>query len=366
VALKVLEKIWPVTYNSRCHGGKFVWHTDQGDIVIKNNSKGMPYLDIQELEAKVALSFVQTVQGNMEGYMRHEVKEARAAREAQAMLGHPTDQEFLGVVRSGMILNCPVTPTAVKNANQIFCPDLAGVRGQMVRRPPKSMTTNHVKFPRAILVQHQRVTLAVDVMFVNGVPFLGSLSQGINPVAAEHTPSRTAKQLAAGIRHIMDLYLHGGFQVGTMLINNKFEKLRVLIPILIMNTTVAKEHLPKVERHICLIKECRRGILNTLLFTKMPQIMLIELIYHVVLWLNAFPTKSVVSTMLLPHKIAYRHKLDFAKHYKAQFGTYCEAHDEPTLTNTMVTCLTPAIVLGLTIYKAPTSVSTCSLEKKIK
>ncbi len=66
-----------------------------------------------------------------------------------------------------------------------------------------------------------------------------------------------------------------------------------------------------------MIKECGRGILNTLLFKKIPQIMLIELIYHVVLWLNAFPTKSVVSMTLSPRKIVYRHKLDFAKHYKA-------------------------------------------------
>jgi hypothetical protein len=76
-----------------------------------------------------AVSFVQTVRRNMEGYTQHEVKDARAAREAQAMLGHPTDPNFLGMVRSGMILNCPVTPSAVQNANRIFGPNLAGVRG---------------------------------------------------------------------------------------------------------------------------------------------------------------------------------------------------------------------------------------------
>jgi hypothetical protein len=73
----------------------------------------------------------------------------------------------------------------------------------------------------------------------------------------------------------MDLYSRGGFQVGTVLMDNKFEKLRVLINILIVNTTVAKEHVPEEERRICLIKESRRGILNTLPFKKMPQIMLI-------------------------------------------------------------------------------------------
>jgi hypothetical protein len=44
--LKVLMKILPVAYDSRCDDGQFIWHTDQGDIFIKNNSKGLPYLDI--------------------------------------------------------------------------------------------------------------------------------------------------------------------------------------------------------------------------------------------------------------------------------------------------------------------------------
>jgi hypothetical protein len=92
----------------------------------------------------------------------------------------------------------------------------------MVRRPPESVTTNHVKIPREILEQHQRVTLAANVMFFNRVPFLVSVSQGINLVTAEHTPSCTAKQLAAGIRCIMYLYSHRGFQVDTMLMDNEF------------------------------------------------------------------------------------------------------------------------------------------------
>jgi hypothetical protein len=35
VPLKVLDKIWPITYDFRCHDGQFIWHTDQGDIIIK-------------------------------------------------------------------------------------------------------------------------------------------------------------------------------------------------------------------------------------------------------------------------------------------------------------------------------------------
>ncbi len=190
--------------------------------------------------------------------------------------------------------------------------------------------------------------MAVDVMFVNGVPFLVSMARGLNLVTAEHMPTRTAKQLAAGIVCVMDLYSRGGFHVGTVLMDNEFEKLRNLVPILAVNTTAAKEHVPEVERRIRLIKERGRGILNTLPFKKMPQIMLIELIYHVVLWLNAFPTKSRVSETLSPREIVMQHKLNFTKHCKAQFGSYCEAHDEPVPMNTMVSRSTPAIVLGPT------------------
>ena len=105
------------------------------------------------------------------------------------MLGHPTDCNFLGMVRGGMISNYPVTANAVKNAQQIFVPDLAGIWGRTVKRTAESVTTNYVQIPRAILAQHQLVTLAVDVMFVNGVLFLVSATIRLNLVSAKFTPS---------------------------------------------------------------------------------------------------------------------------------------------------------------------------------
>jgi hypothetical protein len=35
IPLKILEKIWPVTYDSRCYGGLFLIHTNQGKIIVK-------------------------------------------------------------------------------------------------------------------------------------------------------------------------------------------------------------------------------------------------------------------------------------------------------------------------------------------
>ena len=134
--------------------------------------------------------------------------------------------------------------------------------------------------------------------------------------------------------------------MGMVLMDNEFEKLQNLVPILAINTMTAKEHVPEVEHKIRLIKEWGRGILNTLLFKKMPSLMLIELVYHVMLWLNVFPANKGVSETLSPRKNVYRHKLDFVKHCKSPFGMYCEVHDGPAPKNTMVTRSTPAIVLA--------------------
>jgi hypothetical protein len=77
----------------------------------------------------------------------------------------------------------------------------------------------------------------------------------------------------------------------------------------------------------------------------MPQVMLIKLIYHVILLLNAFPSQSGISDLLLPWELVLWHCLNFKRHCKAPFSTYCKAHDDSTPTNNMVTQATPAIVL---------------------
>ncbi len=55
-------------------------------------------------DANVVL--VQTVHSNMDGFTKREVKDAHAARKAQAMLGHPTNCKFLGMVCNNMITSC--------------------------------------------------------------------------------------------------------------------------------------------------------------------------------------------------------------------------------------------------------------------
>ncbi len=262
--------------------------------------------------------------------------------------GAPTDHNFPGMVCANMIPYYPVTESAVRNTNVIFGPDLAGVRGRTVPRPPESIWTDYVQIPWIILERYQLVVLVVNEMFVNNVSFLVSVARGLNLITAQFTPTRTAEALASRIEQICHLYAHGSFAIGTVLMDNNFEKLHPLVLHLAINTTVAKEHVPKVEQRICLIKERGRGIPNTLPFKRMLCIMLVELIHNVGLWLNTFPSKSGMSKPLLLRELVLCHRLVFKKHCRAPFGRYCEVHEEPIQMNIMVTWGTPAIVLGPT------------------
>ena len=74
--------------------------------------------------------------------------------------------------------------------------------------------------------------------------------------------------------------------------DNKFEALEPHLTGLIVNTTAAREHVTDVKRRIRTIKERCRGTVNTLPYEKLPRLMLIELVYQMVMCLNAFPVKS--------------------------------------------------------------------------
>jgi hypothetical protein len=133
-----------------------------------------------------------------------------------------------------------------------------------------------------------------------------------------------------------------------LLMDNEFESLVPLLPSIVANTTAAREHVSEVERQIRTIKERGGGIKNTLPFAKLPKLMIIEMINFVVMWLNAFPSKSGIFERYSPRELILRRKLTFEKHCRVPFGTYCEVADNPTMTNVSDSRTTPAIALGPT------------------
>ncbi len=111
----------------------FQVHTDEGIVEFKPSARGLHYQDVSDPESNIELMLVKTVRENFEGYTRHKVERAREARHIQGMIANPTEREFAGMVCEQLLTNCPVTVRDVDNANQIFGPDVANLRGKMTR-----------------------------------------------------------------------------------------------------------------------------------------------------------------------------------------------------------------------------------------
>jgi hypothetical protein len=131
-------------FNYRTGGEWVPYMPDGGRIEFKLDSgvcDRMPYIDLTRLNEHITYpidspTMIETVRGNMEGFTLKEVNRAKNARMAVAMMGHPTETTLKHMVSKNVIQDCDINSSDHVNANAIFGPDRAELRGKTVRRQP--------------------------------------------------------------------------------------------------------------------------------------------------------------------------------------------------------------------------------------
>ena len=224
------EDAFVVDYNTKRN---WVAVTPDGTrIVFKRDTgrcKRFPYIEMGSQEALTlvqAVPKVETVRGNFEGFTKREIQGAILARKGQASIASPSQQEFHKMVSRNCtaMRSAPMTCANLINARTIFGPDLSGLRGKSTREKPERVDTSETVVPRYFYGLHKYVTLTADVMFVNGVPFLLTLSRKIRLFTSEYLPSQTAAQLSSSLDKVVKLYARGGFSIRVILMDMEFDK----------------------------------------------------------------------------------------------------------------------------------------------
>jgi hypothetical protein len=157
------------------------------------------------------------------------------------------------------IKNSPTTKRDVKMAFDMLGRSKYGVEGKTVRQQPNAVVTESMPVPTTILEYYVDVSLAVDIMHVNKVPLLVSISEHIHYGTIRALDSMKISILEDEIKHIIRMYSVRGFNIKYVLVDIQFKAIKDRGHLdKIVNVVGRGEHAPTIERFIRGSGECGR------------------------------------------------------------------------------------------------------------
>lgn len=328
-----------------------VWYDDEEDLFMiqnKKSGKKIPFKNrnklyiwnpTREIEEKI---LIQTVDGNMSKYTKHEIHAAQEAKSAFIKFGRPSMKDFEDMVANGKILNCPFTVQDIHRAVDIYGPDLGALKGRTTRKPPE-----HVKLESYTDRETVEITLTGDIFYIFGIPFLLTKSRNLDLIVVQHLEDgKSAEPIWKGFKSILEVYNKYKFRVSHFLADTE-AGLQGLEPRLnelgIIYVPASKnQHVGEIERCIRQVKERCRAFVNTLPYL-MTKIIIVHMVYFNVKMINSIPKQSSNQS---PREIVTGRKLDYKLDAKIEFGAYAQVNEDNSITNTMDSRTVGGICLG--------------------
>ena len=225
LSLKLVKEKYHIQYNSN-KDDEFVVMKPTGEkFKFIQSALGLHYLDmmVQDTDKSIDTTLVvNMVKENKKNYMNNDYLHALRARELQVMMGQPSTATFVEALKSNGLSNCPVTPADVEAAEQIFGPDIGSLKGKTTQRNPPIIDSPITSVPASILKQYQNVMLCIDIMYVNWVAMMISISRNIKFATIEAIPSNKTAILFKGVKAILQIYQCNGFNVEMALMDGEF------------------------------------------------------------------------------------------------------------------------------------------------
>ena len=329
LSLSRVKEKYRVTFDSALDNCFHVHKADGKILKFNEATRRLYYFDTADRD-ETGTMLITTVEGNKNKLSARDVIQAERARTLQRTIGRPNTSQFIKIVSSNQIPNCPITVQDIKNAEFIWGPELGCLKGKTVRNVSPQVKVENISIPATIMQQYREIILSVDIMKVNNIPFLMTISRHIKFGSAGRLDNMKNTHIIRHFRHIIGTYVARGFRVTIILADNQFESMRGDIANLgaTLNVTARDEHVPEIERFNRTIKERVRANYNMLPFKYLPPIFIVEMIYNAVFWRNMFTIKGGISDTQSPSEIVLGRKLNFNNHCKIEHGQYVQTHEE--------------------------------------
>ena len=167
LSLKNVKKEGRVTYDNTACDCFEVHKADSTKHVFKPSTKGLFYANLNN-----DIVLVTTVEYKTNKYTVRKYSNAKKVHEVQNIIDRPSTQDLIKYVEKNLTLNCPVKRQNILRAEDIFGPNIRLLKGK-----PTCTTQKHVEIklqdmPQEIMEKHRKVKLAIDMMFINKIPFI--------------------------------------------------------------------------------------------------------------------------------------------------------------------------------------------------
>ena len=187
------------------------------------------------------------------------------------MFNNISTKKLLHIIDNNMVKGLPITRQDVKLAEKIYGPNVYALKGKTTNRKVDHVVAPITNIPKQLLKKYKNVTLCIDVMFVNNIKFLLTVSQHIDFVTAQYVPSKKYSGYVKPIEMICNMYAARWFMVTVILADPEFKHLEDYLnksgrrigyiapngqsvqPTI--NTTAENEHVEEAERKIRTVKE---------------------------------------------------------------------------------------------------------------
>ena len=348
LCLKNLIRLYRVTYDSEVRTAFIVHREEFGlpDMTFDMHPCGLHVYYPDKIDGQYG--FVQTVEENMKLFTKRQIDGAFKARHLYETLGYPSNADFESVLRAGGIGGCTVTVEDARVAQKIWGSSVPRLKGSTVRETGHRKPQSLVKVPQELVKLQQKVSIAIDIFFVNGHIFFMTYSSKICFTTVTHLANRKVNEVWAALHKIYQMYLLRGFHIVEISGDGEFAWIADQIATLptnpMLNLAAANEHVGLIERNIRFLKEKSRSLRHSLPFERIPALMLIRMVLHAVPFMNSFPRKGGLKHYP-PSAIMTGAQLHMNQ-LQLKFGTYCQVGEDVTPRNSLAARTRAAISLG--------------------
>jgi hypothetical protein len=89
------------------------------------------------------------------------------------------------------IKNNSVTTADIDIAEKFFGPDISSLKGKTTHHKPVPVIKDYIEIPQELIAAQHSITLCLDGMKVNGIPFLTTISKNILYRMAQYVEKQT-------------------------------------------------------------------------------------------------------------------------------------------------------------------------------